>query len=71
VAVGFALPLGLLAAARPRSTVDRIARLVSLLGVCVPSFWLGPLLILVFSIQLGLAAGVRARRASRASCCPR
>jgi len=53
VAVGFALPLGLLAAARPRSLVDRLARLVSLLGVCLPSFWLGPLLILVFSIQLG------------------
>ena len=53
VAVGLALPLGLLAAARPRSSLDRLARLVSLLGVCVPSFWLGPLLILVFSIQLG------------------
>jgi peptide/nickel transport system permease protein len=53
VAIGFALPLGLLAAARPRSFVDRFARFVSLLGVCVPSFWLGPLLILVFSIQLG------------------
>jgi peptide/nickel transport system permease protein len=53
VAVALALPLGLLAAARPRSSLDRLARLVSLLGVCVPSFWLGPLLILVFSIQLG------------------
>jgi len=53
VAVTLALPLGLLAAARPRSSLDRLARLVSLLGVCVPSFWLGPLLILVFSIHLG------------------
>jgi len=53
IAVAFALPLGLLAAAWPHSFVDRLARLVSLLGVCVPSFWLGPLLILVFSIQLG------------------
>jgi peptide/nickel transport system permease protein len=53
VAVGFALPLGLLAAARPRSMADRVARLVSLLGACLPSFWLGPLLILVFSIELG------------------
>ena len=53
VAVALALPLGLLAAARPRSSLDRLARLVSLVGVCVPSFWLGPLLILVFSIQLG------------------
>jgi len=53
VAVGFALPLGLLAASRPRSLADRLARLVSLLGACLPSFWLGPLLILVFSIELG------------------
>jgi peptide/nickel transport system permease protein len=53
VAAGFALPLGLLAAARPRSMADRCARLVSLLGACLPSFWLGPLLILVFSIELG------------------
>lgn len=53
VAVGFALPFGLLAASRPRSLVDRFARLVSLLGACLPSFWLGPLLILVFSIELG------------------
>jgi len=52
-AAAFALPLGLLAASRPRSLADRLARLVSLLGACLPSFWLGPLLILVFSIELG------------------
>jgi peptide/nickel transport system permease protein len=53
VAVALALPLGLLAATRPHSPIDRLARLLSLLGVCLPSFWLGPLLILVFSIWLG------------------
>ena len=53
VAAAFALPLGLLAAARPHSLIDRLARLVSLLGACLPSFWLGPLLILVFAIELG------------------
>jgi peptide/nickel transport system permease protein len=53
VAVALALPLGVLAAAWPRSLLDRGARLVSLLGVSLPGFWLGPMLILVFSIRLG------------------
>jgi ABC-type dipeptide/oligopeptide/nickel transport system permease component len=52
VALAAALPLGVAAAVRPRSTVDRVARVVSLAGVCLPSFWLGPLLILLFSLHL-------------------
>jgi ABC-type dipeptide/oligopeptide/nickel transport system permease component len=53
LALVLALPLGVVAAVRPGSAVDRLARLASLAGVCLPSFWLGPLLILVFSLQLG------------------
>jgi ABC-type dipeptide/oligopeptide/nickel transport system permease component len=53
LAVGLALPLGAAAALRPRSWLDRVARSASLAGVCLPSFWLGPLLILVFAIHLG------------------
>jgi peptide/nickel transport system permease protein len=53
VALALALPLGIVAAVRPRSALDRGARLASLAGVCLPSFWLGPLLILVFSLRLG------------------
>ena len=53
VGLGLALPLGVAAAVRPGSAVDRLARLASLAGVCLPSFWLGPLLILVFSLELG------------------
>ncbi|HYR95629.1 MAG TPA: ABC transporter permease, partial [Candidatus Binatus sp.] len=53
LAIGLALPLGVAAAVRPGSAVDRLARLASLAGVCLPSFWLGPLLILVFSLELG------------------
>jgi peptide/nickel transport system permease protein len=53
VALVVALPLGVLAALRPRSTVDRLARMASLAGACLPTFWLGPLLILGFSIELG------------------
>jgi ABC-type dipeptide/oligopeptide/nickel transport system permease component len=53
VALALALPLGVAAAARPGSAVDVLARVASLAGACLPSFWLGPLLILVFSLRLG------------------
>jgi ABC-type dipeptide/oligopeptide/nickel transport system permease component len=51
-ALGLALPLGVAAAVRAGSMVDRAARLASLAGVCLPGFWLGPLLVLAFAIQL-------------------
>jgi peptide/nickel transport system permease protein len=53
LAVGWAVPLGVCAALRRGSVVDRAARLVSLVGVAVPSFVLGPVLVLVFAIGLG------------------
>ncbi len=53
LALAFAIPLGTIAAVLEGTLVDRAARLVSLIGVCVPSVWMGPLLILVFSMQLG------------------
>jgi peptide/nickel transport system permease protein len=53
VALLLALPLGMLAAYRRDGWIDRGARLFSLLGVSVPNFWLGPMAILLFSIQLG------------------
>ncbi len=53
LALVVAIPLGAAAAVRPRSLLDRVARGASLAGVCLPSFWLGPLLILTFSIRLG------------------
>jgi len=45
--------LALLAAANRRSWLDQGALLFSLLGLSLPNFWLGPLLMIVFSIQLG------------------
>jgi peptide/nickel transport system permease protein len=51
-ACGLALPLGLLSAARPRSGWDLLALAVALLGVSMPSFWLGPLLVLLFALKL-------------------
>jgi ABC-type dipeptide/oligopeptide/nickel transport system permease component len=53
IAVGFAVPLGIAAAVWRGTAIDYIATTISLLGVSIPNFWLGPLLAIVFSIQLG------------------
>ena len=47
------LPLGVLSAARRGSWLDKSLLFVSSLGTAVPAFWLGPLLILIFSVYLG------------------
>ena len=49
----FAVPLGVLAAWRRGGPLDATAMGFSLLGVSMPSFWLGPMFILLFSIKLG------------------
>jgi peptide/nickel transport system permease protein len=48
-----ALPLGLYAARRHRRVGDYLAMLVSQIGIAVPGFWAGLLLILLFSVRLG------------------
>jgi len=53
VAVVIAFPLGVLAAVRKDTPWDYGAMSVSLLGVSIPNFWLGPILILVFAVGLG------------------
>jgi peptide/nickel transport system permease protein len=53
MAAALGLALGVLAAVRHNTWVDRGAMIVALGGVSMPSFWLGLLLILVFSLQLG------------------
>lgn len=52
-ALMMAFPLGVVAALKRRSSVDRFSLLFSLVGFSTPNFWLGPLLIIVFSIDLG------------------
>jgi peptide/nickel transport system permease protein len=49
-----ALPFGVVSAIRRGRGVDRMIGLVSLLGISLPNFALGPMLILFFSIMLGL-----------------
>jgi len=53
ISVAIALPMGVLAAVRRNTLWDKGAMAFSLLGVSMPNFWLGPLLILVFSVGLG------------------
>lgn len=53
VAVMIAVPLGSLAAVRRGSWWDSAAMGFSMLGVSIPNFVMGPLLILVFSVMLG------------------
>ncbi len=53
LAVVLAIPLGVLAALRPRTWVDHVCSLGSLAGMCVASNWLGLMLILIFAVQLG------------------
>ena len=53
VALGFSLPLGIVAAVRRGTAVDHAATTVALLGISIPNFWLGPLLAIVFAVELG------------------
>ena len=53
LAVVLAIPLGVVAALRPRTWLDHVCSLGALAGMCVASNWLGLMLILIFAVQLG------------------
>lgn len=53
IALLIAVPLGTLAALKAGTSVDTLASSFSLLGVSIPNFLFGPLLIIIFSISLG------------------
>lgn len=52
VALGLAIPSGILSAVRRGGVIDFLSRLVSLIGISFPNFWLGLMLILVFGVWL-------------------
>lgn len=52
------LLLGIVAALRPRSLVDRAAMVIATLGVAIPAFWLGLILIYIFALQLRLLPAI-------------
>ena len=54
VCAAIAIPAGVLAAYRRGGTPDRVVGVFTLFGLAVPNFALGPVLILLFSIELGL-----------------
>jgi peptide/nickel transport system permease protein len=53
VSMALAFPLGVIAAIRRNTGWDSAAMGFSMLGASIPNFWLGPILILVFSLWLG------------------
>ena len=53
VALLIAFPAGIFSAVRPRSWIDQSSTTFALLGISLPSFWLGIMLILLFALQLG------------------
>jgi peptide/nickel transport system permease protein len=54
IAIGIALPAGIISSIRRGSGFDQGAMFLSLIGISVPAFWLGPVLILIFSVKLGV-----------------
>lgn len=52
-AIVISFPLAILAAVQRGGWLDRGALIFSLIGLSLPNFWLGPLLMIVFSIELG------------------
>lgn len=52
VAILIAFPVGILSAVKRGSGIDFFGRIFSLIGISFPNFWLGIMLILVFSVQL-------------------
>jgi ABC-type dipeptide/oligopeptide/nickel transport system permease component len=54
IALCLSIPIGIVSAVRRNTIVDYASTVVALLGQSMPTFWLGIMLILVFSVQLGL-----------------
>src|SRR5690606_23707132 len=52
LALVLAVPLGILAAVRPNSWVDRMSLSLAVFGQAIPNFWLGLILIYVFAVML-------------------
>jgi peptide/nickel transport system permease protein len=53
IAIAIGIPLGLVAGLRPNSIAGRTIMAGSILGFSLPTFWVGLVLIMVFSVQLG------------------
>jgi peptide/nickel transport system permease protein len=54
IAMVLAVPLATISALKQYSVVDNVANVVALIGISIPSFWLGILFILLFALKLGV-----------------
>jgi len=54
VAVALGIPIGAVCAVKPNSILDRTLTSIATIGICVPAFVLGPLLILIFALKFPL-----------------
>ena len=53
VAIGLAIPLGVIAGSRKNSLIDNFASVIALLGISLPTFVIGPFLVYIFAVKLG------------------
>ena len=65
LALVVAIPIGVLSAVRRNGWFDRIATATAFMGVSIPNFWLGIMMIVLFSVSARLAAQRRHRRHGR------
>ncbi len=59
LALIMAIPLGILSALYRGSIIDRISGAIAVLGIATPNFWIGILLIYIFSVKLGWLPSAR------------
>lgn len=53
ISVCVAFPLGILAAYNRGTILDRVLTVLTLFGICMPPFWIGLMLMLIFAVRLG------------------
>ena len=53
LALVVAIPIGVVSAVRRNGWFDRIATVIAFMGVSIPNFWLGIMMIILFSVTLG------------------
>jgi peptide/nickel transport system permease protein len=54
VGIVIAIPIGILSATKQYSVADNVSMVIALVGVSMPNFWLGLLLIIIFALNLGI-----------------
>lgn len=54
VALVIGIPTGIISAKKQYTIIDNVAMIVSLIGVAMPNFWFGLLVVIIFSLHLGL-----------------